>query len=67
MEASLGQRLANTNVIDGILREITPGTTETMKTLAYDRMAVILWQASRSMLARIETLEAQVAQLSASQ
>ena len=66
-EAALGPSLANTNVIDEILREISPGTTETLKTLAYDRMAVILWQACRSMLARIETLEAQMAQLSVPQ
>ncbi len=63
-EAALGPSLANTNVIDSIEREISPGTTETLKTLAYDRMTVILWQCTRSLLARVEALEAQVAQLS---
>ena len=57
-EAALGPSLANTNVTDQIEREISPGTTETLKTLAYDRMAVILWQCTRSLLARVEALEA---------
>ena len=64
-ENALGPSLANTNVVDEILREISPGTTETLKTLAYDRMAVILWQSCRSMLTRIEQLEAHIAQLPA--
>ena len=59
--------MANTNVVDTMLREIAPGTAEPILTMSYDRMSVILWQACRSMLARIETLEAQVVQLSASQ
>ena len=59
-EAALGPSLANTNVTDQIEREISPGTTETLKTLAYDRMAVILWQCTRSLLARVEALEARV-------
>ena len=67
VETALGPSIANTNVIDQIEREISPGTTETLKTLAYDRMTVILWQACRSMLTRIESLEAHVAQLSAQQ
>ena len=66
-EAALGPSIANTNVIDHIEREISPGTTETLKTLAYDRIAVILWQCTRSLLARVEVLEARVAQLSAPQ
>ncbi len=57
-EAALGPSLANTNVTHQIEREISPGTTETLKTLAYDRMAVILWQCTRSLLARVEALEA---------
>ena len=57
-EAALGPSLANTNVTDQIEREISPVTTETLKTLAYDRMAVILWQCTRSLLARVEALEA---------
>ena len=60
VEAALGASIANTNVIDHIEREISPGTTETLKTLAYDRMAVILWQCTRSLLARVEALEARV-------
>ena len=60
VEAALGPSLANTNITDEILREISPGTTETLKTLAYDRMAVILWQCTRSLLARVEALEARV-------
>ncbi len=61
-EAALGPSLTNTNVVDEILREISPGTTDTIKTLAYDRMAVILWQCTRSLLARVEALEARLAQ-----
>ena len=38
-----------------------------IKTLDYARLVCPLWEACRSMLARIETLEAQVAQLSAPQ
>ena len=38
-----------------------------IKVLDYARLTSVLWQCSRSLLARIETLEAQVAQLSASQ
>ena len=63
-ENALGPSLANTNVVDTILREIAPGTTETLLTLSYDRMSVILWQCTRAMLARIEQLEQRVAQLS---
>ncbi len=62
VETALGPSIANTNVIDHIEREISPGTTETLKTLAYDRMAVILWQCTRSLLARVEALEARLAQ-----
>ena len=61
-EAALGPSLANTDITDEILREVSPGTTETLKTLAYDRMAVILWQCTRSLLARVEALEARLAQ-----
>ena len=64
VEAALGPGIANTNVVDSIERELSPGTTQTLKTLAYDRMTVILWQACRSMLMRIEQLEERVAQLS---
>ena len=67
VEASLGPSIANTNVVDSIEREIAPGATQTLKTLAYDRMGVILWECTRSLLARIEMLEARVAQLSAPQ
>ena len=57
-EAALGPSLANTNVVDSIEREVSPGVTQTLKTLSYDRMAVILWQCTRSLLARVEALEA---------
>ena len=65
MEAALGPSLADTNVTDSIEREISLGVTQTLKTLSYDRMAVILWQCTRSLLARVEMLEERVAQLSA--
>ena len=38
-----------------------------IKVLDYARLTSVLWQCSRSLLARVETLEAQVVQLSASQ
>ena len=65
VEAALNPRpsLANTNVLDTMLREVTPGTpgtTETLLTMSYDRMSVILWQCTRSLLARVEALEARV-------
>ena len=56
-EAALGPSLANTNVVDSIEREVSSGVTQTLKTLSYDRMAVILWQCTRSLLARVEALE----------
>ncbi len=63
VEAALGPTsMENTNILDEILREVSPGTTETLKTLAYDRMAVILWQCTRSLLARVEALEARLAE-----
>ena len=49
-EAALGPSLANTNVVDSIEREVSPGVTQTLMTLSYDRMAVILWQCTRSAL-----------------
>ena len=33
--------------------------TDEIMTLSYERMSVVLWQACRSLLARVETLEAQ--------
>ena len=62
VQAALGPSIANTNVTDTIEREVSPGTMETLNTLAYDRMAVILWQCTRSLLARVEALEARLAQ-----
>ena len=62
VEAALGPSIADTNVVDSIEREISPGTTQTLKTLAYDRMGVVLWQCTRSLLARVEALEARLAQ-----
>ena len=60
-EAALGPSLAGTNIVDSIEREVSPGVTETLKTLSYERMSVILWQCTRSLLARVETLEAKLA------
>ena len=56
-ESALGQHLANTNIMGSIEREVSPGVTETLKTISYERMSVILWQCTRSMLARVEALE----------
>ena len=36
-------------------------TTESIKTLSYERMAIVLWQCCRSLLARVEALEAAAA------
>ena len=38
-----------------------------IKVLDYARLTSVLWQCTRSLLARVETLEAQMAQLSAPQ
>ena len=35
---------------------------EDLKTLSYERMSVILWQCTRSLLAWVEALEARLAQ-----
>ena len=48
---SLGQNLVGTRELEG---------GQTSKTLAYDRMAVVLWQCCRSLLARVEELEARL-------
>ena len=64
-ESALGPHLANTNIMGSIDREVSPGVTETLKTISYERMSVVLWQCTRSLLARIEMLEQRVAQLSA--
>ncbi len=62
-EAALGPSLAGTNIVDSIEREVQKGGgTETLKTMSYERMSVILWQCTRSLLARLETLEAKLAQ-----
>ena len=60
-EAALGPSLAGTNIVDSIEREVSPGITESLKTLSYERMAVVLWQCTRSLLARVEALEARPA------
>ena len=60
-EAALGSSIAGTNVIGKMTREV-PGGTEDLKTLSYERMSVILWQCTRSLLARVEALEAKLAQ-----
>ena len=60
-EAALGPNLANTNIVGSIEREVQKGGgTETLKTLSYERMSVILWQCTRSLLARAEALEARL-------
>ena len=60
-ESALGPHLANTNIMGSIEREVSPGITESLKTLSYERMSVILWQCTRSLLARVEALEARLA------
>ena len=60
-EAALGPSIAGTNVVGKMAREV-PGGTEDLKTLSYERMSVILWQCTRSLLARVEALEAKLAQ-----
>ena len=37
-----------------------PASGETIKTLSYERLAVVLWQCTRSLLARVEALEARL-------
>ena len=61
-EAALGPNLANTKIVGSIEREVQTagGGTETLKTLSYERMSVILWQCTRSLLARVEALEARL-------
>ena len=61
-EAALGPSLAGTNIVHEIAREVQKGGTETLKTMSYERMSVILWQCTRSLLARVEALEAKLAQ-----
>ena len=61
-EAALGPSLAGTNIVDSIERQTAGGGTEDLKTLSYERMSVILWQCTRSLLARVEALEARLAQ-----
>ena len=61
-ELALGPHLANTNIMGAIDREVSPGDTEILKTISYERMSVVLWQCMRSLLARVEALEARLAQ-----
>ena len=61
-EAALGPSLAGTNVVGEIAREVQGGGTQDLKTLSYERMSVILWQCTRSLLAWVEALEAKLAQ-----
>ena len=49
--------LAGTNIVGSIAN----GDTD-MKTMSYERMSVVLWQCCRSLLARVEALEAKLAQ-----
>ena len=52
-EAALGPNLAGTNIVS----EIANKGIENLKTMSYERMSVILWQCTRSLLARVEALE----------
>ena len=61
-EAALGPHLANTNIMGTIDRELSPGVTETLLTISYERMSVVLWQSTRALLARVKALEARLAQ-----
>ena len=54
--------LAGTNIVGEIANEAPSGGTETLKTMSYERMSVILWQSCRSLLARGEALAARLAQ-----
>ncbi len=56
-EAALGPSLAGTNIVDSIEREVQKGGSDTLKTMSYERMSVILWQCTPSLLARVEALE----------
>ena len=57
-EAALGPNLTGTNIVG----EIANKGTENLKTMSYERMSVILWQCTRSLLARVEALEARLEQ-----
>jgi hypothetical protein len=59
VEAAAHESLGK-NLVGSIPSLDTPG--EETKTLSYERMAVVLWQCTRSLLARVEALEAQLAQ-----
>ena len=48
--------LAGTNIVGSIAN----GDTD-MKTMSYERMSVVLWQCTRSLLSRVEALEAKLA------
>ena len=68
VESALPANNAWSNLISTSMYSIRPGEAETeIKCLDYARLTGVLWQCTRSLLARVETLEAQVAQLSASQ
>ena len=67
VESALPANNAWSNLISTSMYSIRPGEAETeIKCLDYARLTSVLWQCTRSLLARVETLEAQV-QLSASQ
>ena len=57
-EAPLSPNLAGTNIVGSI----SNGGTENLKTMSYERMSVILWQCTRSLLSRVEALEAKLTQ-----
>ena len=57
-DAALGPKLAGTNIVGSIANK----GTEDLKTMSYERMSVVLWQCTCSLLARVEALEAKLAQ-----
>ena len=59
VEAAAASSLGS-NLVGDASRGID-GTPDTIKTLSYERMSVVLWQRTRSLLARLESLEAAVA------
>ena len=62
VQGALGPHLANTNIAGSIEREVQTGVTEDLKTLSHERISVILWQCTRSLLARVDALEARLEQ-----
>ena len=66
VEASLGPSIANTNVVDSIEREISPGGDANLEDPSVRSDGSDPLGSTRSLLTRVEVLEERVAQLSAS-